>query len=147
MSLSDWARSGRLIPHRTSPGEIADLLGIADRDLNDCTAPKLSEDWKLAIAYNAALQCATAALAASGYRAGRQNHHRWVIQSLAYTIGADDELVAQLDAFRKKRNVSDYERAGSVSQGEASEMVALSQRLRQLVQSWLRRNHSELLPK
>lgn len=147
MSLNDWARNGWLVPHRTSPGEIADLLGIADRDLRDCTASKLSEDWQLAIAYNAALQCATAALAAAGYRAGRQNHHLWVIQSLAYTIEADEELVVQLDAFRKKRNVGDYERSGSVSQSEAFEMVALARRLRQLVQNWLQRNHSELIPK
>ena len=66
----------------------------------------------LAIAYNAALQCAIAALAACGYRASREAHHYRVIQSLPHTIGADAKLVAQLDAFRKKRNVGDYERAG-----------------------------------
>lgn len=146
MSLSDWEREGWLVPHRTSPGEIADLLAIADRDLRDCEAPKLSEDWRLAIAYNAALQCATAALAAAGYRAGRQSHHHRVIQSLAHTIGADAALVAQLDAYRKKRNIGDYERAGSVSQTEASEMAVLARRLRRQVEAWLRRNHPELMP-
>jgi hypothetical protein len=47
------------------------LLHIADRDLKDCEAGGLSADWKLNIAYNAALQAATAALAASGYQAAR----------------------------------------------------------------------------
>jgi hypothetical protein len=67
--LQDWARNGWLTEHQSSPQEIADLLALADRDLNDCRAKGSSEDWQLAIAYNAALQSATAALAANGYRA------------------------------------------------------------------------------
>ncbi|HEY3125274.1 MAG TPA: hypothetical protein VGK70_14585 [Thermoanaerobaculia bacterium] len=69
MTLSDWARNGWLLSHRTSPREIGDLLGIVDRDLADSQASGLSADWRLNIAYNAALQAATAALPASGYRA------------------------------------------------------------------------------
>ena len=145
MSLSEWARNGWLVEHRTSRQEIADLLGVADRDLHDCAVKDLSEDWQLAIAYNAALQCATAALAACGYRASREAHHYRVIQSLAHTTGAEAKLVAQLDAFRKKRNVGDYERAGLVSEKEAQEMVALARQLRKQVGDWFRANHPELL--
>gem|GEM_PF-4741065 len=54
MNLIDWLKSGWLIEHTTSPQEIADLLGVADRDIADCKAPGLSPDWKLNIAYNAA---------------------------------------------------------------------------------------------
>lgn len=118
---------------------------MVDRDLKASAVKGLDDDWRLAIAYNAALQCATAALAASGYRASREAHHHRVIQSLAYTIGADAQLVAQLEAFRKKRNIGDYERAGVTSKGEANEMVALARRLRQEVGSWLQANHPELL--
>jgi len=46
-------------------------LRLAERDLRECQAAGLSPDWRLAIAYNAALQSATAALAAAGYRAAR----------------------------------------------------------------------------
>ena len=38
-----------------------------------------------------------------------------------------------------------YERAGVASKTEASEMVALAQRLRQEVGNWLQANHPELL--
>ena len=55
MSLSDWERNGWLVQHRANRKEIADLLGLADRDLRDRAAKGLSEDWQLAIAYNAAL--------------------------------------------------------------------------------------------
>lgn len=117
---------------------------MADRDLRDCQVQGLSPDWHLNIAYNAALQSATAALAACGYRVSREAHHYRVIQSLHLTIGADKELVHQLDQFRKKRNISDYERAGLVSEQEGEEMEALARRLRKKVEEWLRANHPEL---
>jgi hypothetical protein len=143
--LQDWARNAWLIEHQSSPQEIADLLALADRDLNDCRAKGLSEDWQMAIAYNAALQSATAALAASGYRAPRDAHHYRVIQSLTLTLGADSSVVAKLDAFRKKRNLSDYERVGLVSEKEVQEMVALATRFRTDVDAWLREHHPNLL--
>ena len=88
---------------------------------------------------------ATAALAASGYRASREAHHYREIQSLTHTIDADAGLVAQLDGFRKKRNISDYERSGMVSEQEAEEMLTLAENLRTRVIEWLHTNHSKLL--
>jgi hypothetical protein len=89
---------------------------------------------------------ATAALAASGYRPARDgNHHYRVIQSLELTIGADAKLIRSLDAFRKKRNVSNYDSEGSVSDGEASEMQKIALELRNVVQTWLTKNHPSLL--
>ncbi len=145
MSLQDWLKSRWPIEHQTSRQEIADLLGMANRDLTQCRTPNLSSDWQLNIAYNAALQAATAALAAAGYRAAREAHHYRVIQSLAHTIKADPVLIAQLDKFRKKRNISDYERAGGVSEQEAKEMFVLAKNLRNEVEKWFCSNHPELL--
>ena len=145
MSLRDWLKNGWLIEHQTSPREIVDLLGIADRDLDNCQTAGLSPDWKLNIAYNAALQMATAALAAAGYRAARDARHYRVIQSLAYTIRADARLITQFDGFRKKRNISDYERAGVVSDQEVKEMVILAGNLRASVVKWLRTSYPKLL--
>jgi hypothetical protein len=89
VSLQSWQKNGWLTAHKTSKREISDLLGVADRDLADCQAKGLSPDWKLTIAYNAALQLATAALAVAGYRAARDSHHYRVIQSLELTIAAE----------------------------------------------------------
>jgi hypothetical protein len=77
-------------------------LGISDRDLAACKAPGLPADWRFAIAYNAALQAATAALSAAGFRAARDNHHYRVIQSLEFTIGSDARLINTFDGFRKE---------------------------------------------
>lgn len=141
MSLQDWLKNGWLVEHKTSAAEIADLLAIADRDLKDCHVQGLSPDWKLNIAYNAALQASTAALAACGYRASREAHHYRVIQSLSLTIGADNSLVRQFDSFRKKRNFGEYERAGTVSDQEAGEMITLAERITQEVKDWLKSVH------
>ncbi len=145
MSLKDWLNNGWLTKHTTSPEEIANLLAVSDRDLVDCRREGLSADWKMSIAYNAALQSATAALAATGNRAKRDAHHYRVIQSLAHTIGADTKLVSKFDQFRKKRNIGGYERAGLVSNQEADEMFILAKQLREDVEKWIRDNHPDLL--
>ena len=102
--------------------------------------------WLFAMAYNGALQAATVALAASGYRAARDAHHYRVIESLALTIGADPDLIRIFDPFRKKRNIGTYHRVGSVSEKEATEMLNLAQNLQERVIQWLQLHHSDLLP-
>ena len=54
------------------------------------------------------------------------------------------DLVGQLDSFRKKRKISDYELAGAVSEHEANEMLALAEALRKTVAAWLKNRHPEL---
>ncbi|HTT23394.1 MAG TPA: hypothetical protein VMG82_30990 [Candidatus Sulfotelmatobacter sp.] len=121
------------------------MLAISDRDLAACQVKQLRPDWRCAIADNAALQAATAALAASGYRASRDNHHYRVIQSLEFTTAASRKFIDTLDGFRKKRNVSSYDIAGAVSDKEADEMFKLATSLRADVERWIRETHPELL--
>ena len=144
MNLSDWLRLGWLSQHQTSRQEISDLLALAQRDLAASRTPGLHADWRLAIAYNAALQLATAALAACGYRAERAMHHYRVVQSLALTLGVPPAIVDQLDAYRRKRHQGAYERAGIASEQEADEMLALAAKLRQDLLGWLRVEHPDL---
>jgi hypothetical protein len=144
MTLSDWVKNGWLVPHQPSRKEVSGLVAIVERDLADSETKALSADWKLNIAYNAALQAATLALHASGYRASRGHHYR-VIQSLQLTIGADAGVTRRLDAFRKKRNFGEYEGAGGASETEAREMRELARKIRDDVGVWLKKVHPELL--
>ncbi len=80
-----------------------------------------------------------------GYGAARDSHHYRVIQSLTLPIGAESKLVAQLEAFRKKRNIDDYERAGLVSTAEVNEMVTLAKNLRKCVWEWFYQYYPTLL--
>ena len=143
--MKDWVQYGWLSEHQSSRDEINNLLGLVDRDLRECQAKGLGSDWSFAIAYNAALQAATAALAAAGYRASRDSHHYRVFQSLEYTIQADPKLIRSLDAFRKKRNTSSYEMGGTISDKEAEEMANLAKGLRAQVERSIQAEHPELL--
>jgi len=145
MSLRGWVQYGWLTEHQSSREEIKNLLGVVDRDLKECQAKGLSADWRFAIAYNAALQAATAALAAAGYHSTRDSHHYRVFQSLEYTVKAEPKPIYRFDALRKKRNLSSYEMGGTVSDGEAREMAALAKELRAEVERWIRAEHPELL--
>lgn len=146
-TLDVWASSGSLQRHTTSPEEIADLLSVVERDLAASLTPDLSDDWKLTIAYNAALQAAKAALAAAGFRvsSSEKGHHYRLVESLRYTVEAPARDVDLLQRMKKKRHVSDYEVAGAVSDREAREMHEMAIRTRDLVVDWLRRHHSDLL--
>lgn len=146
MSLSDWQKNGWLKPHKTSPQEIADLLALAARDLKDCKAQGLSDDWRFNIAYNGALQASSAALAASGYAVpkGDSNHFR-VIQSLTYTVGLDVNEVTKFDGYRKKRSMSIYDAAGMISVAEAGQMSKFASALVAAVTRWLHDVHPELI--
>jgi hypothetical protein len=146
MNLTDWLTDGWLTEHHTSKREISDLWAVASRDLRTSQMPDLDPDWRLNIAYNAALQLATAALAACGYRAAKEAYHVRVLQSLRLTIGLDEALVQQLDQFRRKRHLGAYERAGLVSRLEAEAIFALATQLQSTILAWLQREHPELLP-
>lgn len=146
MNWKDWLDNRWVTEHAPSAGEIGELFAAIRRDLDDCRAPGLSPDWRLAIAYAAALRAATAALAASGYRPGHEQQHYRVIQSLAHTIGAGRDFITEFDYFRKKRNITSYERMGTVSLQDAERMTELAERLRDMVLDWLRETHPALLP-
>lgn len=145
MSLQSWRQNSWLVEHEPSAEEISNLLAISDRDLAACQVKGLPSDWRFAIAYNAGLQAATAALAAAGYRAARDNHHYRVIQSLEFTVAPGAMVIDVFDGFRKKRNVSSYDLAGAVSDNEALEMFRLATQLRADVERWIRATRPELL--
>lgn len=50
-----------------------------------------------------------------------------------------------MDAFRKKRNVGDYERVGLTSPKEANELRDIAKNLRDRVRSWIEKSRPELL--
>jgi hypothetical protein len=60
-------------------------------------------------------------------------------------VGAEPDVILQLDAFRKKRNIGGYERAGLVSSTEADEMLDLARKIRDQVEQCIRERQPELL--
>jgi len=144
--LADWRDNRWIVAHEPTREEIADLLAVVDRDLQDAAIAGLSADRKLGISYNAALQLATVALAAEGYRPGRERAHERAILSLKYTAGTSAKTVDLLDTIRRKRNQITYEHAGTTSAAEANEVYAVVGALRADVLSWLEARHRPLCP-
>lgn len=146
MTLRDWAANGWLKLHAPAHQEIATLLTAADNDLRDATTPDLSPAWSFNIAYNAALHLCTAALAAEGYRADRDNKHYRSIAALQFTLGKNsEELIQFLDRCRTMRHDVTYEGVRRISRGEADELLEAVGQLRSRLTAWLRNTHAELI--
>ena len=94
MTLQDWLSNGWLKRHTSSQQELRDLLEKVDRDITEASKEEITLDWRLAIAYNACLGCATIALRVSGYRMpARAGQHYRTIQSLRFTINPDSDII------------------------------------------------------
>ena len=145
MRLQQWKANGWLQAHQTTPAQIADLLAIVDRDLQD-SMRELSPDWQFGIAYNAALKLCTILLYASGYRPEKNLAHYRTLAALPLILGNTRKDDADyLDTCRSKRNTAEYDTAGTVSQSEADELRAFTHELRTDVIAWLRANHPSLI--
>jgi len=147
MSLRDWYRNGWIRKHSTSRQEIRNLIEIVHRDILDAENIDLSPDWRFGIAYNAALKLCTILLYAEGYRTERNLAHYRTIQALSLILGPGKQQDAQyLDVCRTKRNILEYDSIGSITHGDADELIVFCKELQAEVMKWLNENHSELGP-
>jgi len=146
MTLQDWLSNGWLKQHTTSRQEVRDLLDKVDRDIAEAAKEEITLDWRLAIAYNACLGCATIALRASGYRmpGGAGQHYR-TIQSLRFTLNPDTDIIISLEAISKKRAIVSYDAAGTITEAEVEEAQELAGDLRDALLKWLKEVHPQLL--
>jgi hypothetical protein len=146
MSLENYFKNSWLKKEPTSPQEIADQLGLVSRCMKDAGVDGISDDLRFYTAFNAILALANTALRASGYRTTTQpGHHTRTIETLEYTIHADDKTIRKIMAFSKKRNVASYDSAGSISDEELRQILLTAESLRETVEKWLAETHPELL--
>ena len=85
MTLEQWKQNGWLKVEPTSSAEIANLLAIVERDLEDAKS-SISADWRFGIAYNAALKLCTILLRAEGYRPSHGLQHYRTIMAVPLTL-------------------------------------------------------------
>ena len=145
--LENWVKNGWLERRDSEAAEIARLLGLADKRLEDyqkAVVGRLSSDVQLGLAYDAIRISTTAALRAAGYRVvrGGSEHYR-TIEALEFSIDPQRRLIPTLDKLRRKRNVGSYDDYGLVSQGEADHSGKIAARVRKEVEDWIRNNHAD----
>jgi len=137
---------GRLKAHVATALEIKNLLAAAERNLADAAVTEISDETRFDAAYKAVMQCALAAMMASGYRpsTSEPGHHVTLIQSLPLTLGLAGDAWVVLDALRRKRNSNDYT-GDVVTSDMVVECVAQAKGLLVLLKKHLKRHHGSLL--
>ena len=145
LSLAEWHENGWLHVIPASAEEVARLLAVADRSLADAKVTAVSTDARVGFAHAATIALAAAALAAEGYRAGKDRHHERLLDSLRHTIDIDARLLKQLHDVRRARNASIYEQPGDTTPAEAEAIIRRAGGIRVAVIGWLRARHRDLM--
>ena len=147
MSYEKLLRERRIQPHKAFKEDLRDLFQIIERDLKDASIKELSLDRRFATAYNAALEASKAVLYCEGYRTRGTGHHATAFQFVRIVFGKNQEdLVDYFDECRKKRNITDYDRAGQISEKEVDEIMREARNFFRIVKDWIKRNHPSLAP-
>ena len=148
MTLQNLLRIGKLKEHTPTAAEVLRLLEAVDRNLADAAVDVISLETRFDTAYKAVMQCALAAMLASGYRpsTGEPGHHQTMIQSMPLTLGVSNDTWVVLDALRRKRNANDYLGA-MVTLDMVSECLAQGKALRSRLRAHLAAHHPDLLKK
>jgi len=124
MDLNNLLNQNKIIKHNTSKREIEDLLRVVERDIKDSSIQGLSNDRKFITAYNAILQATTILLYINGYKVKGEGHHYYTFISARNFIDKTKEpLLSYFNACRSKRNTSDYDRTGVISDSETKEII------------------------
>lgn len=145
MSLKDWLDNGWLKQHKPDRQEITDLLSIVERDLADAEISALSVDWRFGIAYNAALKLCTIILYAQGYRPENAFAHYRAIMALKEISNQNwKDHSVYLNSCRMQRNTLEYDRAGTVSEDEANQLIVFTRAFQAEVKDYLAEHFPDL---
>lgn len=147
MSFKRLLDEGKIRPHKSSRQEIGDLFAIVERDLKDAALKGLSADRRFVTAYNAVLQAATALMHCMGYRAIGAGHHATTFEFLRAALGKEfEERIDYFDRCRIKRNMTDYDRAGVISEKEANDLLEEARQFSATIREIIGRRYRRFSP-
>lgn len=129
--LDNLVRAGTLKSESADQSQIDGMIKSAKTRLADIEVAELSDEGKFSSAYGAAHSLALAALRWHGYRSDK----RYVVfQCLPHTVGLDNAKWRVLDKCHKLRNQAEYEGLLDISPQLLSELVGITNELRELVE-------------
>ncbi|MBM3497869.1 MAG: hypothetical protein FJX74_04275 [Armatimonadetes bacterium] len=143
MTYDALRADGTVRDHGHTPEETAQRLRemeqVARRHLADAGATGLSSDAKHNLACAAGRVAAEMVMVAEGYRAGRKMGKDAAVFAFLGSAaeGKWSDEAAYFDKRRERRNVSEYEQAGTISPSEADTVLRESGRLLEDVLAWL----------
>lgn len=145
MSLTNLLSNNRVAAEPPSKAELDNLRSIVTRSLKDATATGLSDDGRFVQAYDAARTLSLIVVRAAGYRPkSKGGYHANTFLALEAADAAFASRSTYFDGCRTKRNVSEYDFAGGVSETDADGLLEAAQEFEVEVEAWIQTNHPTL---
>ena len=142
-----WARllSDRTVTRLLSTKqELDNLRSIVARCLRDASLPGLSADTRFVITYDAARTLSLMVVRAAGYRPRSSGAHHNTFAALEAADPAFAQVSAYFDGCRIKRNVSEYELAGGVTDTDADGLLKTVEQFSIDAEAWIRTHYPSL---
>jgi len=124
--------------------ELDNLRSIVTRSLRDVSAPGLSVDARFVMAYDAARTLSLMVVRAAGYRPRSAGAHYHTFAALEAADSAFVAISAYFDGCRIKRNVSEYEFAGGVTDTDADGLLKTVKQFAIDAETWIKAHHPSL---
>jgi hypothetical protein len=142
-----WAKllaSNNVTRQFATKKELDNLRSIVSRSLKDVTAPGLSADARVLMAYDAARTHSLTIVRSSGYRPKAAGGHYNTFLALETADGHFAKFSAYLDGCRIKRNASEYDFAGGVTDTDAEGLLKTVQQFAIAAEAWIKAKHPTL---
>jgi len=124
--------------------ELDNLRSIVSRSLKDINAPGLSAVARFIMAYDAARTFSLMIVRSSGYRPKAAGGHYNTFLALETADGRFAKLSAYFDGCRIKRNASEYDFAGGVTDTDADGLLKTVQQFAIDAEAWIKAKHPTL---
>lgn len=127
MNLSDLLNKGLVEKFQSDPEQVKNEMEIAKNDRASAKNMLTIQEWGWAhnAAYNAMLQAGRALMFSKGYRPRSSEHHVAVVSfaEAVYSSKFPNEVLQAFSKARLRRSESMYDRAGSISEKQARNLV------------------------
>lgn len=138
MSWAKLLADKAVAPLPPTKQELDNLRTIVARSLRDVLAPGLSVDARFVLAYDAARTLSLMIVRAAGYRPRSAGAHYHTFAALECADPAFGALSAYFDGCRIKRNVSEYEFSGGITDTEADGLLQTVRQFSIDAEEWIR---------
>lgn len=129
------------------PGEVEGMWRKAVRTLGSSAVAGLDPDARFTLAYQAALQAATAVIRAAGFRVrGDAHHHHTFAAVAALGLGGLSDAARELNVIRQNRHGAIYDWETQLGEVHVDEVRTAARRLFAQAEPWLRVHHPAIDP-
>lgn len=133
-----------MTPLPPTKAELDNLRSLVARSLSDVASLGLSTDMQFIVAYDAARTLSLMIVRAAGYRPKAVGGHYNTFLALEAADPEFSTLSAYFDGCRIKRNASEYDFAGAVTETDAEGLLATVRQFAIDAEAWISTNHPGL---